>query len=532
MKRLTLLQMALTAALAAGAIGANAAATLKYCSEGSPAGFDPGRFTAGTDFDATAETMYSRLVEFERGATKVQPGLAEKYDISADGLSYTFHLRRGVKFHTTEYFKPSREFNADDVLFTFQRMLSKDHPFRKADPVEFPYFTDMGMDENIAKIEKLDPYTVKFTLKKVDAAFLADLAMSFASILSAEYADQLLKAGKPQQLNTQPIGTGPFVFKSYQKDAIIRYTGNKEFWRAGDVKLDNLIFVISADGSVRYQKLKAGECDIMSYPKPADLAQALKEPSLNVPNQAGFNLGFLAYNTKHKNTDNVAVRRALDQAINKKAIIDAVYQGAGQVATNPMPPTQWSYNKNLKDQNYDPAAAKAALAKAGYPNGFELTLWALPVQRPYNPNGKLMAEMIQADWAKIGVKANITTYEWGEYLKRAQKGEHDAILVGWTGDNGDPDNWLGVNLGCDAVGGNNYAQWCNKDFDSLIVKAKQTSDVKQRTEMYMKAQEMFKKEMPWTTIAHSTVYVPMNKKVSGFKISPFGLMSFYGVSVK
>jgi len=153
------------------------------------------------------------------------------------------------------------------------------------------------------------------------------------------------------------------------------------------------------------------------------------------------------------------------------------------------------------------------------------------VQRPYNPNAKLMAEMIQADWAKIGVKANIVSYEWGEYLKRAKKGEVDTGMFGWTGDNGDPDNWLNQ-LSCDAVGAGNYAQWCNKGFDELIAKGKRTTDVKKRTEIYMKAQELFKKEMPWSTIAHSVVSVPMSKRVQDFKISPFGRMSFSGVSVK
>ncbi|RBJ76663.1 ABC transporter substrate-binding protein, partial [Pseudomonas sp. MWU12-2534b] len=180
-------------AFAGSSIAAHAAGTLVFCSEGSPAGFDPGQYTSGTDFDASAETIFNRLVQFQRGGTKVVPALAEKWDVSADGLNYTFHLRKGVKFQTTDYFKPTRDFNADDVAFTFDRMLDKNHPFRKAYPTEFPYFTDMGMDENIVKVEKVDPYTVKFTLKKIDAAFVQNLAMSFASIQSAEYADKLLK---------------------------------------------------------------------------------------------------------------------------------------------------------------------------------------------------------------------------------------------------------------------------------------------------------------------------------------------------
>ncbi|MCD5362878.1 MULTISPECIES: ABC transporter substrate-binding protein [Chromobacterium] len=524
----------LAAGLIAGAaMSAQAAGTLVYCSEGSPAGFDPGQYTTGTDFDASAETVFNRLVQFQRGGTKVVPALAEKWDVAADGLSYTFHLRKGVKFQTTDYFKPSREFNADDVVFTFSRMIDKNHPFRKAYPTEFPYFTDMGLDTNIVKVEKVDANTVKFTLKSLDAAFLQNLAMSFASVQSAEYADKLLKAGKPQLINQQPVGTGPFIFKRYQKDAQIRFAANKDYWNKADgAKVDNLVFAITTDASVRYQKLKAGECQITVNPRPTDIAAMKADSKLAVVAQPGFNLGYLAYNVKHKPLEKLEVRQALDMAINKKAIIDAVYQGAGQPATNPMPPTQWSYNKSLKDVPYDAAKAKALLAKAGYPNGFELSLWAMPVQRPYNPNAKLMAEMVQADWAKIGVKAKITSYEWGEYIKRAKAGEHDSMLIGWTGDNGDPDNWLGVLFGCDAMNGNNFSKWCYKPFEDLIQKGKRTSNVAERTKLYMKAQEIVKQQVPMTTIAHSTVNQPMLKSVQGFKVSPFGLNSFYGVSVK
>ncbi len=530
--KMTAVRIAVAAALASVAVSAQAAKVFNYCSEGSPEGFDPGQFTTGTTFDASAETIYNRLVEFAPGQTTVRPGLAEKWEAAADGLSYTFTLRKGVKFHTTANFKPTRDFNADDVVFTFSRMIDKNHPFRKAYPTDFPYASDMGMDDNITKVEKIDPYTVKFSLKRVDAPFVANMAMSFASILSAEYADQLLKSGKPSDINAAPVGTGPFQMKSYQKDAVIRFDANPAYWRKGEVKIDKLNFAITTDANVRYQKLKAGECHLMSYPKPADLALMEKDAMLKVPSQSGFNVGYLAYNVKHKPLDNLGVRQALDQAINKPAIIQTIFQGAGTAATNPMPPTQWSYNKSLKDQGYNPEKAKAALAKAGFPNGMEISLWAMPVQRPYNPNAKQMAEMIQADWAKIGVKAKIMQYEWGEYNKRAKAGEHDAMLIGWTGDNGDPDNWLGALLSCDAVGGSNYAQWCNKDFNDLVVKGRQVNDVKQRTAMYSKAQEIFKRELPWTTIAHSTVYVPMRKEVDGFKISPFGLNSFYGVSLK
>ncbi|PMZ91966.1 MULTISPECIES: ABC transporter substrate-binding protein [Pseudomonas] len=527
------------ASLLASAPFAQAATNLVFCSEGSPAGFDPGQYTTGTDFDASAETMFNRLTQFERGGTAVVPGLATKWDVSDDGLTYTFHLREGVKFHTTPYFKPTREFNADDVLFTFNRMINKDDPFRKVYPTEFPYFTDMGMDTNITKIDKVDDHTVKFTLKDVDAAFIQNMAMSFASIQSAEYAAQLLKEGKAADINQKPVGTGPFVFKSYQKDSNIRYTGNKDYWKPDDVKIDNLIFAITTDPSVRIQKLKKNECQVTLFPRPADLKALKEDKSLKMPEQAGFNLGYIAYNVmdKIKGDDKpnpmsqLKVRQAMDMAVNKQQIIDSVYQGAGQLAVNAMPPTQWSYDTTIKDAKYDPEKAKELLKEAGVKEGTEIVLWAMPVQRPYNPNAKLMAEMLQSDWAKIGLKVKIQSYEWGEYIKRSKGGENGAMLIGWSGDNGDPDNWLNVLFGCDSLEGNNFSKWCDKKFDDIVKQAKRTSDQGKRTELYKQAQHVLKDAVPMTPIAHSTVFQPMRANVQDFKISPFGLNSFYGVSV-
>ncbi|MDY7064439.1 Periplasmic dipeptide transport protein [Pseudomonas extremaustralis] len=533
------LPLLVSAGLLAAAPFAQAATNLVFCSEGSPAGFDPGQYTTGTDFDASAETMFNRLTQFERGGTAVVPGLATSWDVSPDGLTYTFHLRDGVKFHTTPYFKPTRTFNADDVLFTFNRMIDKDDPFRKAYPTEFPYFTDMGMDTNIKNIEKVDDHTVKFTLGTVDAAFIQNLAMSFASIQSAEYAAQLLKNGTPQDINQKPIGTGPFVFKSYQKDSNIRYTGNKDYWNPADVKIDNLIFAITTDPSVRIQKLKKNECQITLFPRPADLKALEADKDLKLPHQAGFNLGYIAYNVmdKVKGSDqpnplaDLRVRQALDMSVNKQQIIDSVYQGAGQLAVNAMPPTQWSYDTTIKDAKYDPEKAKALLKEAGVKEGTEIVLWAMPVQRPYNPNAKLMAEMLQNDWKKIGLNVKITSYEWGEYIKRSKGGENQAMIIGWSGDNGDPDNWLNVLFGCDSLSGNNFSKWCDKKFDGIVKEAKATSDIAKRTELYKQAQHILKDAVPMTPIAHSTVYQPMRNTVQDFKISPFGLNSFYGVSV-
>ncbi|WNW11920.1 ABC transporter substrate-binding protein [Pseudomonas sp. DTU_2021_1001937_2_SI_NGA_ILE_001] len=517
-------------ALLAGSPAAMAANSLVFCSEASPSGFDNAQYTSATDGDA-AYPLYNRLAEFEKGGTVAVPALAKSWDVSPDGLVYTFHLREGVKFHSNAQFKPSREFNADDVLFTFNRMLKADHPFRVAYPTEFPYFTGMGLDKKIRSVEKTDPMTVVFTLNTVDAAFIQNLAMNFASILSAEYAEQLMAAGKARDINQLPIGTGPFTFQRYQKDAQIRYKGNPDYWDPQQVKLDQLIFSINTDPSVRLQKLRKNECQVTLHPRPADVPALKQDPQLKVLESPGYNLGYISYNVRHAPLGNLQVRQALDMAVNKQAILDAVYQGAGQLAVNGMPPTQWSYDSSIKDAPFDPDKARQMLRDAGVKEGTELTLWAMPVQRPYNPNARLMAEMLQADWAKVGIKVRIVSYEWGEYLKRTKNGEHDISLIGWTGDNGDPDNWLGTLYSCAAIGGNNYSMWCDEQYDKLIKAAIATTDRDKRTALYQQAQRYLKQQVPITPIAHSTVSQPLRANVQGFEVSPFGRNSFFGVSL-
>jgi len=505
--------------------------TLIFCSEGSPEGFNPAFYTAGTTFDASSRQIFNKLSEFKRGTTEIGPALAEKWDISADGTEYTFYLRKGVKFHTTKNFTPSRDFNADDVIFTFMRQLDKEHPFHKVGGASYEYFNSMSMPELLTDIVKIDDYTVKFVLKRPEAPFIANLAMDFASVFSAEYADNMMKAGTPDVIDFEPVGTGPFQLVAYQKDAVIRYKANPDYW-AGKAPIDNLVFAITPDASVRYQKLKAGECHVMPYPNPADLEAMAKDDDINLLQKEGLNVGYMAYNTKMAPFDNPKVRKALNMAINKQGILDAVFQGAGKVAKNPIPPTIWSYNDAVVDDPYDPAAAKKALAEAGVKD-LEMNIWAMPVQRPYNPNARRMAELLQSDFAQVGVKVEIVSYEWGEYLKRSKEENRDgAVLLGWTGDNGDPDNFLAVLLGCDGVGGANRAQWCYQPFEDLIQKAKIVADPAERTKLYEEAQMIFKEQAPWATIAHSVVFQPVRKEVVDFRIDPFGGNVFYGVDLK
>jgi len=517
------------------AIGAEPAAakTLVYCSEGSPENFYPAINTTGTSYDASARTVYDRLVEFVPGTTQVGPGLAERWEVSGEGTVYTFHLRHNVKFQKTRNFTPTRDLNAEDVLFSFERQANKDNPYFKVTSDNHAFFNDMGFPALLKSVAAPDPFTVVFTLARPEAPFLADLAMDFASILSKEYADLMLAKGTPGKVDMEPAGTGPFFLVQYQKDAVIRYKAHPDYW-AGKAPIDDLVFAITPDSAVRLQKLKAGECHVIPYPNPAELETIRHDPALALLSQPGLNIAYLAFQTRSKPYDDKRVRQAFSMAINKKAIIDAVYAGAGIIAKNPIPPVLWSYDDTIKDYPYDPERAKALLAEVGLPKDFHTELWAPPVQRPYNPNARRMAELIQADLARIGVAVEIRAFEWGEYRRRLMAGEQQMAIFGWTGDNGDPDNFLHVMLGCDAagIGGNNVAKWCFKPFDDLVTKAEHVTDQKEREVLYKKAQAIFKEEAPWVPIAHSAQYAAIRKEVTGFTLSPFGTHNFYGVDIK
>ena len=282
---------------------------------------------------------------------------------------------------------------------------------------------------------------------------------------------------------------------------------------------------------MRYQKLKAGECQLMPYPNAADVAAMKADPDLKVSEQEGLNVAYLAYNTTQAPFDKPEVRKALNMAINKQAIVDGVFQGAATPAKNPIPPTMWSYNNAVEDDKYDPEAAKKMLEDAGVKD-LSMKVWAMPVARPYMLNARRAAELIQSDFEKIGVKVEIVSYEWAEYLDKSKAKDRDgAVILGWTGDNGDPDNFLDTLLGCDAVGGNNRAQWCDKEFDDLVTKAKEASDQAERTKLYEEAQVVFKKQAPWATLDHSLAIVPMRKNVEGFVQSPLGDFAFDGVDI-
>mgnify|MGYP001619226470 CR=1 FL=1 len=511
--------------IATAANFAFAAKPLVYCADASPQGFDPGLWDSSST-NAANNQMFQGLAAFRLGTTEIVPRLASSWEQTPDAKSITFKLRRDVRFHTTPYFTPTRNLNADDVIFTFQRFIDSTLPFNKAFPVQFVYPQNLGLADQIAAIDRLDEYTVRFRLKVPNSTFLSYFALSFAAIQSAQYADQLLRSGRTSDINNYPVGTGPYRFRSYKKDSVLRMEANPDYW-GQQQRTQKLIYSISREPNVRVQKLRLGECQITAAIRDVDLSALEDSKNIVIRKIQALNISYLSFNMSKPPTDNRLVREALDIAIDRDALFRVLFpRGDAMQAVSVFPPAIPGYNKKLKNE-YAPARARELLAQAGYPKGFELDLWALPVARPTNPNGQLMAQMIQQDWAKIGVKTHIKTYEWGEYLKRANKGEHNVYMSGWSGETGDADEYLAPNLTC-AVN-TTGVKFCNQEFDALVEGARATADQKKRMALYEKAQEIFKRERPWITMAHSTVYIPMSRDVEGFIMTPNGGVNFENV---
>lgn len=522
----------LLCAVAIWAVGVGASAadkTLVFCAEGAPEFMTPAFNTTGSSFDVMAH-IYNRLLNLDLATLQITPSLAESWEISLDGLAYTFHLRRGVKWQSNAHFTPTRTFNADDVLFTFNRQWKPHHLYHEQGYGQYPYFDSLGMTQVIHDIVKVDDYTVKFLLNQPLAPFLSDLAMYWAGIQSEEYADAMLKAGHPQVFDSEPIGTGPFVLINYEKNKQINFKAFEGYWE-GRSKLDHLVFDITPDGAQRWEKTRSGACHVMTNPNPTDLQTMRNTPSVKVMDQIGMNIGYMAFNVRKAPLNDVRVRKAITMAIDKVSLLRMAYRGTALPAVNPFPPSMWSYNVEVEDIAYDPAAARALLKEAGYEKGLSLVLLAMPVQRPYMLNPIEVARIIKTELEDIQVRVDIQTPNWSDYVAQGRQGAQDLMLFGWTADIVDPDNFLYTLLSCDSVGVNNMANFCDKPFEDLIQKARTISDKRERSTLYRQAQLRLKEQLPWMTLAHAVQYKVVRRGVSGVIISSVGRNYFYGVDV-
>nr|WP_174719766.1 ABC transporter substrate-binding protein SapA [Bowmanella sp. JS7-9] len=503
-----------------------------YCSEGDPSTFNPQLDASGTTVDATSHQLYDRLLEINPKSNDLVPALATSWLVRDDGKTYVFQLRRDVQFHTTAYFTPQRSLNADDVIFSIDRWRLVGHPYHQVNGGEYPYFASLGLAQLIKEVRRINGYRIEIELNRPDSSFLANMATNFAVVQSAEYAEHLLAAGTPELIDTQPVGTGPYKFESFRKGSYIRYRRHEQYW-GGDVAIDPLIYSITPRSSMRIAKLITGECDAIAYPAHSELQILEQRQNIVLDEKPGLNVGFWAFNTIKPPFDDARVRRALALAIDKDTLINAVYFGSAERAKGLLPPTSWAYQSSQRDISYNPVLARQLLDEAGIPKGFSMDVWAMPVERAYNPNARRMAELIQGYLQAIDINVNIVSFEWSTFRRKLQEGTHDSVLIGWSADSGDPDNFYRPLLSCSAIfSGTNRANWCNEEFDKLIDQALQYTDFEQRKLFYHMANNIISDDMPLVPIAHAFRYQAYQSQLQNFELNPYGGVSFVGVSKK
>ncbi|OEH91400.1 ABC transporter substrate-binding protein [Bacillus solimangrovi] len=488
---------------------------------GDSVGLDPIAVTDGESFKVTKQ-IFDTLIEYGEQDTTIQPGLATEWDVKDEGLTYTLKLREGVKFHD------GTDFNADAVVTNFDRWMNgtKD---------QFYYYASMfgGFkgDEGhvIDSVTAVDELTVEFKLKRAQAPFLKNLAMVPFAIASPA---ALEKYG--DTFNENPVGTGPFKFVEWKRNDRVVLEKNEDFWMDGYPKLDRVIYQSIPDNSARLNALVTGEVDLVDGLNPSDKTSIESNSDLQLFKRPSMNVGYLGLTMKDPNSPlaNKLVRQALNHAVDKQGLIDAFYAGLAEPAKNAMPPSVEGYNDAIEAYPYDLEKAKALLAEAGYADGFTMELWAMPVPRPYMPDGKKVAEVLQASFAQIGVKAEIVSFEWATYLDKARDGEADAFLLGWTGDNGDADNFLYVLLDKDNIGSNNYSYYSNDELHDILIAAQENPNQDERNELYKQAQEIIHDDAPWIPLVHSTPLLSGKANVEGFVPHPTGTDKLTTVDLK
>lgn len=488
--------------------------TLIFARGGDAVSLDPIQTTDGESARVTIN-IYETLVKYAETSTNIEPALAESWTVADDGKTYTFKLRQGVKFHD------GTDFNADAVVYNFERWMDRDHPYHVADT--FLYYGDMfggfkGDDGHVIdSVTALDPYTVEFKLKTPLAPFLQNLGMYCFGIASPAAIEQY-----KDKFGENPVGTGPFKFESWDRNDKITLVKNPDYWNTGYPKLDRVVIKVIPDNSARLTAMQSGEIDIMSGLNPEDVSTVEANDELQIFLRPGMNIGFLGFNVEREPFTNPKVRQALSHAVNKQAIIDAFFSGLAIKAVNPLPPTLWGHNDDIVDREYDIEKAKQLLAEAGYPDGFKTTLWAMPVARDYMPDAQKVAEVLQQEFAKINVQAEIVTYEWPTYLEKTKNGEQDMFFLGWTGDNGDPDNFLYVLLDKNNIDANNRVRYANEEVHQLLLQAQVEPNQDKRAELYKRAQEIIFEDAPMVPLVHSQSPVVGKANIVNYVPHPTG----------
>ena len=499
--------LAVAAGLLFGPVAARADSTLVISIAADPTGFDPEAVANNTSGFIMA-TVFDSLVRYKPGTTEVEPGLAKSWDISPDGLTYTFHLRTGIKFHD------GTPFNAVEYIKTLDRQLKKDDPntIYKTGPVEgYEDFTFGTVDSYSA----VDDNTVQFKLKAPSAAFLNSLAMVWNGVVSYDAAAKLGK-----DFRNKPVGTGPFIFREWKSRDQIVLDANPDYWN-GKPKLDHIVFKEYPDAQAALLALQRGETQIMGDVATQVIPKLRADKNVVVLTQPGLTVNGMAMPNDTAPFNDKRVRQALNYAVDKEAINKALYGGLAVTMTSPLPEAQWGFDKSLKGYPYDPAKAKQLLEAAGVKPGLKIELLSYNTPRGYNPAGADLAVALQGYFRKVGIEADIRKSDMGAFLATVRSGNyHGLFLTGWSGDNGDPDNFVGELWGSYGMPVNDASHYKDPTVDTLMQQAAGEVDHAKRIQMYHKIQAMILDGAPWVFVNSTLQVRAARKEVKGFQLNP------------
>lgn len=500
-----------------------------YCTPNYINTFNPQLVDSGVTVDTLSVQLFDRLLSFDPTSLKPVPSLAKSWSISDDGTLYTFNLRDNVHFHHTRWFTPTHPLNADDVVYSFNRILKKSHPYHARSGGKYPWFEAMGLTELILDVRAIDEHQVQFTLAHPDNTFLTNLATRHAIITSKEYGEHLLKTKDYSAFDQKPIGTGPFQFDIYHPGSDIRLIRHDGYWKE-NAKMHQVVINLSPFGVGEYTKLLSGDCDVIAQTNANYLPLLQSNNNLTIKSQEGMNLAFLALNTAQPLLRDKAVRQAINLAIDKAHILSSVYSGTATPADSILSPYSWAYLPDTDKNN----TAKTELAKALLSTTKEhlrpLSLWYSSTSKPYNPSPKKMAELIQADLRKIGLDVQLRIDSRPGIVKNINDEQQDLILTGWIPDTNDPNNFFKPLLTCSAIKhGLNYANWCNPEFDALIDQTILSTSPLQRLNFFHQAQNILRNEVPIIPLAHGVQFEAYNNSINGIKMGPFGILNFTSV---
>ncbi len=469
-----------------------------------PKALDPAAVTAVNDFRILMN-VYDGLVRYKSGTLEVEPALATDWEISEDGTEYTFNLREGVSFHD------GTPFNAEAVVFNFERMLNEDHPYANTGPFPLAFFFS-----SVDSVEAVDDLTVKFTLSAPYAPFLSNLAYPTGLIVSPAAVEQY-----GVDFGRNPSGTGPFKFAEWRSNEAVVVEGNPDYWD-GAPSLQAVIYRPITDANTRVAEMLAGGIDLMVEVPPVALSE-FEGDQYSVIEQAGPHVWFLILNAKEGPFADKLVRQAANYAVNKEALVNDVLEGTADVAAGPTPPAfAWAYNDALEPYPYDPEKAKELLAEAGVENP-SLTFYVTE-----GGSGMLdpiaMGTAIQADLQAVGFDVKIETYEWNTFLGEVNpglEGKADMAEMAWMTNDPDTLPYLALRTGAwPEEGGFNSGYYSNPEVDELLEKARVSTSQDERAELYKQMQEIVQEDAPWVFVANWKQNAVTSSMVENFALEP------------